>query len=72
MNPIRRKSFGIPSVSISTGKVILNKSWYAVCPICNEKVRGRTEYYYTSYLNTNTRKTAKDALHYHMRTKHKN
>lgn len=37
--------------------------WLAVCPVCGEEVRDRQ-------LNTPSRKTVKDALHWHQRKKH--
>lgn len=44
------------------------RKWVGVCPECNEIVKSAP--YGMHYDTKNTRKSAKDALHYHMLRKH--
>ena len=44
------------------------RSWYAECPECGEHILGGTQFY--SQYRVNSRKTAKDALHIHLKKKH--
>ena len=44
------------------------RTWVAVCPHCGDTIRSRVGV----YDSRPTRKTTKDALHLHVKTKHKN
>lgn len=59
-NPIRKRP---RSATMWTGWTRAKKKWYAICPDCREDVEVH-EY------NNASRKTAKDALHWHRRKKH--
>jgi hypothetical protein len=71
-NPIRKMHVGWQhswTLSISATPPTSVREWVAVCPKC--KIVGRTPQT-SHYAGTgkNTRKAAKDALHYHMKTFH--
>lgn len=42
------------------------REWVGKCPKCNALVRSTSSTYYGLSFTKNTRKSAKDALHYHM------
>ena len=69
-NPIRKMHVGWTSPWENSGKKPESiRRWVAVCPRCNVKVKPKSDYYY-GYAPRNSRKTAKDALHHHMRVFH--
>ena len=71
-NPIRKMHVGWEHHWLGgtrTAQPVSIREWVAVCPKCNVVGRAKTDSYYASK-GKNTRKAAKDALHYHMRTFH--
>jgi hypothetical protein len=71
-NPIRKMHVGwnhtwTSGVNATTPKSI--REWVAVCPKCNVVGRVKSKHW-RGGPGKNTRKAAKDALHYHMRAFH--
>jgi hypothetical protein len=67
-NPIRKMHVGWTSPWSIGNKPKSIREWVAVCPKC--KVAQRSVKSSPYYNTKNTRKGAKDALHYHMQTFH--
>lgn len=71
-NPIKKMHVGWAhnwSGGIHTTVPKSVREWVAICPKCKVIIRAKQTYYYGSNPKK-TRKLAKDALHYHMRTMH--
>lgn len=68
-NPIRKahvdQDYALAASGVSTSD---EKAWYAVCPVCEERIMHRRGY--PSYARA-TRKNTKDALHWHTMDRHK-